>query len=65
MSRVRLDNAVVAQIVIAVWPDATAAGTQILGLDKDVRDVIDELPVPTVSRAQRDQILAEWEKIRG
>jgi len=59
----RLDNAVVKRIVAAVWPGSVAASALVLSrLYGDVRDVIEDLSVPTVSRADREKILVEWEK---
>jgi hypothetical protein len=56
-------DAAIARIAAAVWPlDATAGAWVLSRHHKNVRDVIDGLPVPTVSRAEREQILSEWEK---
>ena len=58
-----MSDAAIARIVATVWPlDATAGAWVLSRHHKNVRDVIDALPVPTVSRAEREQILAEWEK---
>jgi hypothetical protein len=57
------DDAATARIVAAVWPADITAGAWVLSRHhREVRDVIDGLPAPTVSRAEREQILAEWEK---
>jgi hypothetical protein len=56
-------DAAIARIVATVWPlDATAGAWVLSRHHREVCDVIDGLPVPTVSRAEREQILAEWEK---
>ena len=58
-----MSDAAIARIVAVVWPLDMTAGAWVLSRHhKNVRDVIDALPVPTVSRAEREQILAEWEK---
>jgi hypothetical protein len=58
-----IQDATVARIVAVVWPADITAGAWVLSRHhREVRDVIDGLPVPTVSRAEREQILAEWEK---
>jgi hypothetical protein len=58
-----VSDAAIARIVAAVWPlDATAGAWVLSRHHKNVRDVIDGLPVPTVSRVEREQILVEWEK---
>jgi hypothetical protein len=58
-----IQDAAIARIVAVVWPADITAGAWVLSrYHKEVRDVIDGLPVPTVSRAEREQILVEWEK---
>jgi hypothetical protein len=58
-----IQDAAIASIVAAVWPLGATAGAWVLSRHHhEVRDVIDGLSVPTVSRAEREQILAEWEK---
>jgi hypothetical protein len=62
----RPHNTVIARIVAAIWPADITSGAWVLSRHYgNVRDVIDGLPAPTVSRAEREQILVEWEKEKG